>query len=77
MGVQFEQITVAPPFSLTQVVEDAAFLRRQGSLRAVVAGTDPAAWMNALQRQSTPLVQSEARRADLEAWLQAAEAATR
>ena len=77
MGLQFERITVAPPFSLTQVVEDAAFLRRGGSLRAVLAGTDPEAWMNALQRQSTPLVQSGARRAELEAWLEAAEAATR
>jgi hypothetical protein len=76
MGLQFERITVAPSFSLTQVVEDAAFLRREGSLRAVATGTDPEAWMNALQRQSAPLVQSEARRADLEAWLAAAEAAT-
>ena len=76
MGLQFERLTYAPQFSLTQVVEDAAFLRRAGSMRAVVSQTDPAAWMNALQRQSTPLVQSESRRAELEAWLAAAEAAT-
>jgi hypothetical protein len=76
MGLQFEQITVSPQFSLTQIVEDTAFLRREGSVRLTSGLVDLEAWLNAVQRQSTPLIQSRARRAELEAWLAAAESAS-
>ena len=76
MGLQFEQITFTPQFSLTQIVEDTAFLRREGSVRPPSGEVDLEAWLNAVQRQSTPLIQSRARRADLEAWLVAAESAS-
>ena len=76
MGLQFEQITFSPQFSLTQIVEDTAFLRREGSVRPASGEIDLVAWLNAVQRQSTPLIQSRARRADLEAWLAAAESAS-
>ena len=76
MGLQFEHVTVTPPFSLTQIVDDAAYLRREGRARLPADGADLEAWLNAVQRQSTPLIQSRARRAELEAWLAAAESMT-
>ena len=76
MGLQFEQITYAPQFSLTQIVEDTTFLRQAGAMLKLTGAVDLEAWLNAVQRQSTPLIQSKARRADLEAWLEAAELAT-
>ncbi|TAL00440.1 MAG: hypothetical protein EPO08_13725 [Rhodospirillaceae bacterium] len=76
MGLQFEHITFTPQFSLTQIVDDTAYLRREGSVRAPADGASLEAWLNAVQRQSTPLIQSRARRAELEAWLAAAESMT-
>jgi hypothetical protein len=76
MGIQFEQITYESPFSLTQLVEDTALLRQQGAPNATGTGPNLEGWLNAVQRQNRPLIQSEARRADLEAWLEAAELAT-
>jgi hypothetical protein len=75
MGIQFERLTYASHFSLTQIVEDTAYLRRDGYVRLQAGGVDLEGWINAVQRQNAPLVQSDARQADLEAWLAAAEAA--
>jgi hypothetical protein len=75
MGLQFERLTHAPQFSLTQIVDDTAYLRRDGYVSASSGTVDLEAWINAVQRQSTTLIHSAARRADLEAWLAAAELA--
>jgi hypothetical protein len=76
MGIQFEQITYASPLSLTQIVDDTALLRQQGVFSPVTSGEDVGNWLNAVQLQSRPLIQSGARRAQLEAWLEAAELAS-
>ena len=76
MGLQFEQVTYASQLSLTQVVDDTATLRRQGVRNPSVDGEDLGAWLNALQLQRRPLIQSDARRAQLQAWLEAAELAS-
>jgi hypothetical protein len=76
MGLQFEHVTFTPQFSLTQIVDDAAHVRREGSVSVSAVGADIEAWLNAVQRQSTPLIQSPARRAELEAWLAAADSMT-
>jgi hypothetical protein len=76
MGLQFEQITYASPFSLTQIVDDTAALRRWGADSPATTGGELEAWLNAIQLQCRPLIQSQARRADLEAWLEAADLAT-
>lgn len=74
MGIQFEQLTYAPDFSLTQIVDDAAVLRRQPT-PSQVQGPELEMWLNAVQLQCRPLIQSSGRRADLEAWLEMAELA--
>ncbi len=76
MGIQFEHITYASPISLTQIVDDTATLRRLGIDGAASTGQELEGWLNAVQLQCRPLVQSGARRAALEAWLEAAEQAT-
>jgi hypothetical protein len=69
MGAQFENVTYSPEISLTLVVDD---IMRRRSLKAVAAEPqDLMSWLNALQRQAVPLVQSGAARANLEAWLEA------
>jgi hypothetical protein len=75
MGLQFERLTYTPQFSLTQIVDDTAYLRRDGYVSAAGGTVDLEAWINAVQRQSTTLIHSAAHRADLEAWLEAAELA--
>jgi hypothetical protein len=75
MGIQFEQITYASDFSLTQIVDDAALLRRQ-PIPSQAQGQDLEVWLNAVQIQCRPLIQSTGRRADLEAWLEMAELAS-
>jgi hypothetical protein len=74
MGIQFEQVTYAAPFSLTQIVEDTAALRSQATHGPV--GEDLGTWLNALHLQRNPLIQSDTRRVQLEAWLEAAELAS-
>jgi len=75
MGLQLESVTTSSPFSLTQIVDDTASLRRGGFRLSIgpADGVEVEAWLNAVQRQARPLIQSEARRADLEAWLAAAD----
>jgi len=73
MGLQFERLTHAPQFSLTQIVDDTAYLRREGYVATSKGAVDLESWINAVQLQSTTLIHSSARRADLEAWLAAAD----
>ena len=73
MGLQFERITHSPTSSLTLIVDDIARERRELVAATPQAPGDMAAWLNALQVQSTPLVASKAGRADLAAWLEAVE----
>lgn len=69
MGAQFEHITYASEVSLTLIVDDTLRRCRQ-SLKSVQAEPmDLVAWLNALQRQSAPLIHSKAARLQLEAWL--------
>jgi hypothetical protein len=75
MGIQFEQITYASDFSLTQIVDDAALLRRR-PVPSQAQSQDLEVWLNAVQLQCRPLIQSTGRRADLEAWLEMAELAS-
>ena len=70
MGAQFEQITYSSEVSLTLIVDDVARQRRE--LTRVVEAAAPldlVSWLNALQRQSAPMVHSRASREHLEAWL--------
>jgi hypothetical protein len=69
MGVQFESITVAPGNSLTLIVDDVMRERRNTGVPA--EPVDFEAWLNALQRQSGPLLQTSSARMKLEAWLEA------
>jgi hypothetical protein len=71
MGAQFDKLTLSPELSLTLIVDD---ITRQISAAPTYLTQGPLdldGWLNALQRQSTPLLQSENARADLEAWLAA------
>lgn len=71
MGAQFEQITFSSEISLTLIVDDIARQRRD-ALR-VVSSQEPmdlVSWINALQRQSAPMVHSRAAREHLEVWLE-------
>ena len=70
---QFETITSATPTSLTLVVDDIMRHRRESLIYPRAAAVDFDIWLNALQRQANPLIQSGAGRADLEAWLAAVE----
>jgi hypothetical protein len=67
MGAQFEQITFSSEMSLTLIVDDIARRRRETNA-ASMEPMDIDSWLNALQRQSAPLV-SSASRDHLEAWL--------
>lgn len=69
MGVQFDSITAAPDCSLTFIMGDLGRNARQA------AQADVEAWLNALSRQSVPIVASQSGRAQLEAWLDLAEEA--
>ena len=70
MGFQFDSITTAPDCSLTFILND---LLARGS-RETAAQADIEAWLNALSRQAVPIVATPKGRAQLEAWLDAAEA---
>ena len=67
MGLQFEAITAAPDCSLTFIMGDL------GRSSRAAAQADVESWLNALARQSIPVVASQSGRAQLEAWLDAIE----
>ncbi len=67
MGAQFEHVTYSPEVSLTLIVDDITRQRRDAPFKA--GPLDLMSWLNALQRQSAPLVHSQASRENLEAWL--------
>jgi len=73
MGVQFERITYSPRHSLTLIVDDIARHRRDVAHRAVAVDLD--AWVNALHRQSQPLIASKGGQQNLLAWLDAVDEA--
>jgi hypothetical protein len=54
--------------SLTFVVEDLN-ARRHATVNAGNSGADLETWLNALQRQTKPIIASSQGRANLEAWL--------
>ena len=74
MGVQFERVTYSPRHSLTLIVDDIARHRREATQRAG-APVDLDAWVNALHRQSQPLIASKEGKDNLLAWLDAVEEA--
>jgi hypothetical protein len=74
MDVHFETITFAPATSLTHTIDDLARQRRDAQFYPTASTVDLAEWLNALQLQEKPLVFSDAGRADLEAWLDIAQA---
>ncbi len=73
MGVQFERLTHSPESSLTLVVDDIMRQRTNGLAYSKADVVDLEAWLNALHRQSRPLIHSEKGRAGLIAWLDAVE----
>ena len=74
MDVHVEAITTAPAASLTLTVDDVVRQRRDAVLYPAVTAVDMGEWLNALQFQANPLIHSAAGRADLEAWLEIAQA---
>lgn len=74
MDVHVETITFTPAHSLTHTIDDLARQRRDAVLYPTATAVDLASWLNALQFQEKPLVFSDAGRADLEAWLDIAQA---
>ncbi len=75
MGVQFERLVFSSNSSLTLIVSDLLRQSREGA--GPVADTDNGQedWINALSRQTSPLLQSTAGRENLEAWLAAVDLA--
>lgn len=71
MGIQFENLTYSSTGSLTLAIDDALRHQRDAVKHPSAAPDDLGAWLNALHRQSTPLIQSSNNRAELEAWLEA------
>ncbi len=71
MGVLLERVTYASENSLTLIVDDIMRQHRNGFSAPAAAQGDMESWLNALQRQATPLISSKAGQADLEAWLDA------
>ncbi|MBL8643236.1 MAG: hypothetical protein JNK21_04830 [Rhodospirillaceae bacterium] len=69
MGLQFERVVFSPTSSLTLIVDDLLRQSRYGSGPLADTQPDIEDWINALQRQSTPLIHTTAGRANLEAWL--------
>jgi len=74
MGVQFERVTYSPRHSLTLIVDDIARHRRDAAQRPG-APVDLDAWVNALHRQSQPLIASNEGKNNLLAWLDAVDEA--
>ncbi len=71
MGAQFDKLTLSPELSLTLIVDDIARQMSAVPTDLTQGPLDLDSWLNALQRQSTQLLQSKSARADLEAWLAA------
>jgi len=74
MGAQFDRVTYSPEVSLTLIVDDIARQLRDAPSYAKAGPMDLMSWLNALQLQKAPLVQSSAARGHLEAWLDAVDA---
>ena len=76
MGAQFgsHAVSHAADMSLTLIVDDIARANAGGLLAPKEGTLDLDNWLNVLQQQSAPLVQSKALRANLEAWLDAVDA---
>lgn len=72
MGVQFEQLTLAPHQSLSFLMEDMGRARRDNLFSGGNLG-DLQAWLNVLQGWSAPLV-SHAAHLSIAQWLEAADA---
>lgn len=70
MGAHCEHITYSSEISLTLIVDDIARQRREGTSPSKTGPMDLLSWLNALQRQSAPLLHSKAARENLEAWLE-------
>ena len=70
MGAQFEQVTYSSEVSLTLIVDDITRQRRDAPFYPKASPLDLVSWLNALQRQSAPLVHSTTSREHLEAWLE-------
>ena len=70
MGLHFEQLTYSSEVSLTLIVDDITRQRRDAPFYPKAGPLDLVSWLNALQRQSAPLVHSASSREHLEAWLE-------
>jgi hypothetical protein len=70
MGALVDQITYSSEVSLTLIVDDITRQRRDAPFYPKASPLDLVSWLNALQRQSAPLVHSTASREHLEAWLE-------
>ncbi len=73
MGAQFEQLTYSSEVSLTLIVDDTLRQRRFAAVQPKAEPMELSSWLNALQRQSAPLLQSTSARDHLEEWLKAIE----
>ncbi|MSO97532.1 MAG: hypothetical protein EXR11_04835 [Rhodospirillaceae bacterium] len=71
MSPSVEKIAQASGSSLTLIVDDLARQRRDAAIYPDSETPDLDDWLNALQRQATPLVHSRKGLANLEAWLEA------
>lgn len=69
MGVQFERVMFSSNCSLTLIVSDLLRQVRDGSGPVGDNNTDMEDWINALSRQSAPIIHTAAGRENLEAWL--------
>ncbi len=76
MGAQFgtHAVSHAAEMSLTLIVDDIARANAGGLLAPKEGALDLDNWLNVLQQQSAPLIQSKALRENLEAWLDAVDA---
>ncbi len=74
MGVHCEHITYSSEVSLTLIVDDITRQRHEGAGPSKTGPMDLLSWLNALQRQSAPLLHSRAARENLEAWLEEVQA---
>jgi hypothetical protein len=71
MGAQFEHLTYSSEVSLTLIIDDALRQRRAAAFQSKAEPMELLSWLNALQRQSAPLIHSRSARDHLEEWLEA------
>ncbi|MBL8631355.1 MAG: hypothetical protein JNM81_17095 [Rhodospirillaceae bacterium] len=69
MGVQFERVMFSSNSSLTLIVSDLLRQVRDGAGPVADTESDMEDWINAMSRQSAPIIHSAAGRENLEAWL--------